>query len=129
MSKLDPIIAVSDVEASSRWYQCVFGCRSKHGGKEFDILVMDHQEVFLCLHSWGSHGHPTMTHSDISPGNGLILYYRTNNIHTIRENIEKIGWPLHEDIHLNENSLRLEFSFRDPDKYYWSVTEFHQYEG
>jgi len=39
MIKIDPIIAVKDVEASSKWYQSVFGYRSMHGGKEFDILV------------------------------------------------------------------------------------------
>lgn len=27
-----PLIAVSDVEASSRWYQKVLGCIGDHGG-------------------------------------------------------------------------------------------------
>jgi hypothetical protein len=27
MTKIDPIIAVKDVEASSKWYQSVFGCK------------------------------------------------------------------------------------------------------
>lgn len=39
MTKLDPIIAVKEVETSSKWYQSIFGLRSKHSGKEFDILV------------------------------------------------------------------------------------------
>jgi hypothetical protein len=30
-----PLIAVSDVEASSRWYQQLLGCRSAHGGSHF----------------------------------------------------------------------------------------------
>lgn len=61
MTKMDPIIAVKDVEASSKWYQSVFGCRSMHGGQEFDILVSKDDEVVICLHKWGEHGHPTMT--------------------------------------------------------------------
>ena len=34
-----PLIAVRDVEASSRWYQRLLGCRSGHGGPEYEKLV------------------------------------------------------------------------------------------
>jgi len=47
MTKIDPIIAVKDVEASSKWYQSVFDCRSMHGGKEFNILVSENDEINL----------------------------------------------------------------------------------
>lgn len=127
--KVDPIIAVKDVEASSAWYQSVFGCRSKHGGKEFDILVTGHDEVLLCLHAWGKHEHPSMKNPDITAGNGLILYFRTNDLVRIREKAIKTGSLIDEEIHLNPNSLKKEFSLRDPDGYYITITEFHQYEG
>ena len=129
MTKIDPIIAVRDVEASSRWYQSVFDCRSMHGGKEFDILVSENDEILICLHKWGEHQHPTMTDQSITPGNGLILYFRTENMNRIRQNVEKIGGLVAEDIHLNPNSRKSEFSIRDPDGYYLTVTEFHKYEG
>jgi len=129
MTKLDPIIAVISVESSSKWYQSVFGCRSLHGGKVFDILVSENDEILLCLHKWGEHLHPTMTNSAVTPGNGLILYFRTENMNIIRQNLEEIGGVVEEDIHLNPNSLRKEFSFRDPDGYYLTITEFHKYEG
>ncbi|ELR71958.1 hypothetical protein C900_01953 [Fulvivirga imtechensis AK7] len=129
MTKTDPIIAVKDVETSSKWYQAVFGCKSMHGGREFDILVDENSEVLICLHQWGAHEHPTMINSDITPGNGLILYFRTEYMDTIRKNVEKLGYSVEEDIHLNPNSRRKEFSLRDPDGYYLTVTEFHKYEG
>ena len=129
MTKIDPIIAVKDVEASSRWYQFVFGCRSMHGGKEFHILVSQDDEVLIYLHRWGEHGHPTMTDSWITPGNGLILYFRTDEIDLIRENVEKTGASFEEDIHLNPNSQKKEFSVRDLGGYYLTITEFHKYEG
>lgn len=129
MTKLDPIIAVKDVEASSRWYQTIFGCRSMHGGKEFDILVSENDDVLICLHKWEAHGHPTMTNPKITPGNGLILYFRTNRMKQIRENVAKSGSAIEEDIHLNPNSTKMEFSLRDPDGYYLTITEFHDYEG
>ena len=129
MTKIDPIIAVKDVEASSKWYQSVFDCGSMHGGKEFDILVGENDEILICLHKWGEHGHPTMNDPGITPGNGLILYLRTENMNLIRQNVEKIGGVVEEDIHLNPNSRRKEFSVRDPDGYYLTITEFHKYEG
>ncbi len=129
MIKIDPIIAVKDVEASSKWYQSVFGCRSMHGGKEFDILVSGNDEILICLHKWGAHGHPTMTDPTITPGNGLILYFRTENMNAIRQNVEQAGGHIEEDIHVNPNSTKKEFSLRDPDGYYLTITEFHKYEG
>jgi catechol 2,3-dioxygenase-like lactoylglutathione lyase family enzyme len=129
MTKTDPIIAVKDVEASSTWYQSLLGCRSMHGGKTFDILVSENNDVLLCLHHWGDHGHPTMQDPKLSPGNGLILYFRTDNMSGIRKNAEKLGCVIEEEIHLNENSTKKEFSLRDPDGYYLSITEFHTYEG
>lgn len=129
MTKTDPIIAVKDVEASSKWYQTIFGCRSLHGGKEFDILVSEDDEVLICLHKWEAHGHPTMMNPNITPGNGLILYFRTDNMKQIRENVNKTDSFVEEGIHLNPNSTKLEFSLRDPDGYYLTITEFHKYEG
>lgn len=127
--KMDPIIAVKDVEASSKWYQSVLGCKSMHGGKVFDILVSEDNEVIICLHQWGEHEHPTMENPAITPGNGLILYLRTENMEQIRENVKKLGYPIEEDIHLNSNSTKREFALRDPDGYYLIITEFHKYEG
>ena len=34
-----PLVAVRDVEASSRWYQTLLGCESAHGGPEYERLV------------------------------------------------------------------------------------------
>ena len=70
-----------------------------------------------------------MINPNITPGNGLILYFRTENINQIRQNVKTLGFPIEEDIHLNPNSLRKEFSFRDTDGYFLTVTEFHKYEG
>jgi catechol-2,3-dioxygenase len=36
--RAQPLIAVTDVEASSRWYQRLLGCRSAHGGSEYERL-------------------------------------------------------------------------------------------
>ena len=64
-----------------------------------------------------------------SPGNGLILYFRTENLNAIRQNVEAMGYPVEEDIHLNPNSKKKEFSLHDPDGYYLTITEYHEYGG
>lgn len=122
MPKIDPIIAVKNVEASAKWYQSIFGCRNAHGGEEFAVLKLENDEVLICLHKWGAHEHPSMVNPNIEPGNGLILYLKTKNMDRILQNVE-------EGIHLNPNSNKMEFSLRDPDGYFWTVTEFHNYEG
>lgn len=129
MTQLDPIIAVKKVETSSKWYQTVFGCRSKHGGNEFDVLVDENDDVLLCLHKWGAHNHPTMQTSNMTPGNGLILYFRTEDIEPIRERLRSMNYAVEQEIYLSPNSHRKEFSFRDPDGYYITIAEFHKYQG
>jgi predicted enzyme related to lactoylglutathione lyase len=129
MAKLDPIIAVRNIETSSKWYQSIFNWKSMHGGNHFEVLVSEDDEVCICLHPWGTHGHPTMKDPDVTPGNGLILYFRTENMDAIRQNVEKMGAAVEEDIHLNPNSKKMEFSLRDPDGYYITVSEFHKYDG
>ena len=129
MTRLDPIIAVKDLEASSKWYQKILGLRNNHDSNHFVVLVSDDNEITLCLHPWGAHEHSTMTNPNITPGNGLILYFRTDKMNIIYESALKAGCAIEEDIHLNPNSRRKEFSIRDPDGYFLTVTEFHKYEG
>lgn len=129
MTKIDPIIAVEDVNVSTEWFQSVFNSKRTHGGNDFAVLKDENEEILICLHKWGAHEHPTMMNPNITPGNGLILYYKTNNLEIIRQNIEKMHYPVEEEIHLNPNSGKKEFSLRDIDGYFWTITEFHQYEG
>lgn len=127
--RLDPIIAVKDVQSSAEWYCKVLGFNNAHGGSHFAVLTNRENEVMLCLHAWEVDNHPTMQNQDITPGNGLLLYLRTQDWKEIKRNLEGMGWEIEEDVHLNPNSFKQEFSFRDPDGYFITVTEFHTYEG
>ncbi len=129
MTELDPIIAVRDVDTSAKWYQQIFGFENAHGGGNFAVLKSETNEVILCLHKWEDHHHPTLTDQSITAGNGLLLYFRTDNMEDIKKKLDHIAWPIEEEPHLNTNSQKKEFSFRDPDGYFLTVTEFHQYEG
>ncbi|HTN35856.1 MAG TPA: VOC family protein [Arachidicoccus sp.] len=129
MIQADPIIAVKNVAISSKWYQALFGCRLSggHGGERFETLTDEDGSVLLCLHKWGEDHHPTMTNLGIPPGNGLILYFRTDNLDAIRKNAQRLGAVIEEDIHRNPNSGKEEFSIWDLDGYYLTITRYHDY--
>lgn len=75
-----PLIAVSDVEASSRWYQRLLGCRSDHGGKEYERLVFD-RVLVLQLHCFGVEHHhgPIGDPHDKPYGNGVLLWFEVDD--------------------------------------------------
>jgi catechol 2,3-dioxygenase-like lactoylglutathione lyase family enzyme len=76
-----PLIAVTDVEASSRWYQRLLGCRSAHGGAEYERLVGRDGALVLQLHSFEvEHHHGRMGDSQTRPyGNGVLLWFEVDD--------------------------------------------------
>lgn len=75
-----PLIAVSDVEASSRWYQRLLDCQSAHGGAEYERLVAN-GALILQLHRFGvEHDHgPIGDPHDKPYGNGLLLWFEVDD--------------------------------------------------
>jgi catechol 2,3-dioxygenase-like lactoylglutathione lyase family enzyme len=75
-----PLIAVHDVEASSRWYQRLLGCRSAHGGPEYERLV-DGDRLILQLHRWEvEHDHGPIGDPHARPyGNGVLLWFEIDD--------------------------------------------------
>ncbi|MGV3509177.1 MAG: VOC family protein [Sphingobacteriaceae bacterium] len=122
MVRTEPIIAVRDVPKSSKFYQDLLGCKSTHGGEDFEILT-DEETVVLCLHKWGEHQHPTMLSPDKTAGNGLILFFRVGNLNEIFNNARNLAITPEKEIHYNDNSGRNQFILRDPDGYYLIISE------
>ncbi len=84
-----PLVAVSDVEASSRWYQRLLGCQSAHGGREYERLTVD-GELVLQLHAWNvEHHHGAIGDPDARPyGNGVLLWFEVDDFDTA---VKRIG--------------------------------------
>lgn len=122
MVRTEVIIGVKDVVASSKWYQRLLDCKSQHGGDTFEILADADGQTILNLHKWGEHDHPTLSNPDDKPGNGLILYFRVDSIDKLWENAKRLEANVEEEPHVNENSSQREFSLRDPDGYYVTVS-------
>jgi len=69
------LIAVRDVEASSRWYQELLGLRSDHGGPHYERLLSG-DTLVLQLHSWDTeHDHGRIGDPDREIGNGVLLWF------------------------------------------------------
>jgi catechol 2,3-dioxygenase-like lactoylglutathione lyase family enzyme len=79
-----PLIAVADVEASSRWYQHLLGCESAHGGPEYERLV-HRGALVMQLHRWEvEHDHGPIGDPDARPyGNGVLLWFETDEFDAV----------------------------------------------
>ena len=69
------MIAVSDVEASSRWYQQLLGLRSDHGGPEYERLLAGGTLVLQLHHRGVEHHHGLFVDQDANVGNGVLLWF------------------------------------------------------
>ena len=70
-----PMIAVRDVEASSRWYQRLLGLQSDHGGPEYERLLADGVLVLQLHHREVEHHHGRIVDQDGEVGNGVLLWF------------------------------------------------------
>jgi catechol 2,3-dioxygenase-like lactoylglutathione lyase family enzyme len=75
-----PLISVTDVERSSRFYQELLGCESGHGGAAYERLLVD-GELVLQLHSFEvEHHHGAIGDQSSRPyGNGLALWFEIDD--------------------------------------------------
>ncbi len=121
MIRTEPIIGVKNVEESSKWYQELLGCKSNHGGEYFEILADQDDTTILNLHKWEEHSHPTLSNSKMA-GNGLILYFRVDNLDEKWENAKSLNAEIEEEPSLNQNSGKKEFAIRDLDNYYLIIS-------
>ncbi len=113
MIKCDPIIGVLNVEKSSEWYQKLLDCNSSHGGNAFEILTDNNGEIFLCLHKWAEHEHPTLSDPTIQPGNGLVLYLIVEDLNKVWANAQELNTKIEESPQINPSSGKEQFCLRD----------------
>lgn len=74
-----PLIAVRDVEASSRWYQRLLGCKSDHGGPDYERLTFNGTLV-MQLHRWEVEHHHGAIGDPAKPnGNGVLLWFEVED--------------------------------------------------
>ena len=124
MKRIWTIIGVRDVPASFKWYQALFGQpETPPAHDHFGQILDEDGTVLLCLHKWGAHEHPTLTSpGQAPPGNGLLLFFRVDDLDTALERARTVGIRFEEEPHVNPNTGTREFSLRDPDGYYVTIS-------
>jgi catechol 2,3-dioxygenase-like lactoylglutathione lyase family enzyme len=113
-----PLICVTDVEASSRWYQRLLGCVSDHGGPEYERL-RHNGTLILQLHSFEADHHhgPIGDAADKPYGNGLLLWFETDDFEAAMERIAELKPEIVMPRHVNPSPEHWEIWVRDPDGY------------
>jgi catechol 2,3-dioxygenase-like lactoylglutathione lyase family enzyme len=112
-----PLIAVRDVAASSRWYQALLGCESAHGGDEYEMLVSSGKLV-LQLHAWDLDEHANLVKPNSAPhGHGVLLWFETTDFDAAVQAAHVLRAEVVEEPHENPNSRKREIWLRDPDGY------------
>ena len=124
MKRTWTIVGVRDVPSSFKWYQSLFGQpRTLPAHDHFGQILDADGTVLLCLHQWSAHGHPSlMSPDETSPGNGLLLFFRVDDYEKALKRARALAQRLEEEPHVNPNTRTKEFSLRDPDGYYVTIS-------
>jgi catechol 2,3-dioxygenase-like lactoylglutathione lyase family enzyme len=124
MKRIWTIIGVSDVRASFRWYQSLFGQPETPPAHDYFGQLLDSDgTVLLCLHQWGAHEHPSLVSPDrATPGNGLLLFFRVDDFDLAEQRARGLVARFDEHPHVNPNTRTKEFTVRDLDGYYVTIS-------
>ena len=124
MKRTWTIIGVRDVPRSFSWYQSLFGQPEvSPAHDDFGQILDTDGTVLLCLHQWGAHGHPPlMSPNEAPPGHGLLLFFRVDDFDLALQRARGLVPRFEEEPHINPNTRTQEFSVRDPDGYYVTIS-------
>jgi predicted enzyme related to lactoylglutathione lyase len=118
-----PLIAVRDVRASTRWYAQLFGLT--HSVSVHDALYqrmiakdVDGERIVLQLHAWDEENHPNLVNREKAPvGHGVLIWFQVSDIDTVIASARKLKAKILHGPERNENSGAMEIWVEDPDGY------------
>lgn len=115
-----PLVAVRNVRASSKWYKTLLAADSlpEHEHREtYDRILCDGR-LILQLHAWDEHDHPNLANADAAPvGHGVLLWFEVSDFAATVQRARSLNAAILEEPHANPNSGQKEMWIRDPDKY------------
>lgn len=114
-----PLLTVRSVKKSSLFYQKILGCKSGHGGNEYERLVFKNK-IILQLHAWDvDHHHENFLGNQNlkSRGNGVVVWFMVEHLDRSVKEIKKSKVKILKDVAVNPNAQHREIWFSDPDGY------------
>ncbi len=117
------IIGVADVAHSLAWYQELLGLQKTQAAHDyFGQVIANDGTVLICLHGWGDHDHPSLIGPNPLPGNGLLLFFRVDDLDEALLRARTLVPKLAEEPSRSPNTGTMEFALRDPDGYHVMVS-------
>lgn len=118
MVRSQPLIAVSDVEVSSRWYRTLLGCKGDDAGHGYCRLEAD-GNLILQLHEFGvDHHHGPIGDPLRKPyGNGVLVWFEVDDFDGIMQRAAAMNAEIIMPKHRNPAPNHWECWLRDPDGY------------
>ena len=123
-ARAQTLLAVADVEASSRWYQELLGLTSDHGGPSYERLVADGQLVLQLHHREVGHDHGPVADLAVPVGNGVLVWFgEVSDFDGVLERAERLHVPVVRAQHRNPDRgggngpAHREVWLSDPDGY------------
>jgi catechol 2,3-dioxygenase-like lactoylglutathione lyase family enzyme len=124
-----PLIVVSDVEASSRWYERLLGCQGSHGGSEYQRLVTPDGVLIMQLHSFeAEHHHGAIANPADKPyGNGVLLWFEIDDFDAAMERVAEMRPEIVIARHVNPKSEPLGMLAARSRRLYGGARQSRQY--
>jgi catechol 2,3-dioxygenase-like lactoylglutathione lyase family enzyme len=118
-----PLIAVRDVAASSRWYSRLLGAE-----RTSETMSSDHAHIydrllrggslFLQLHAWDEEDHPNLVNAkEARPGHGVLLWFEVDDFDAVVKRARALRAKVLLKPHVNPTPGHREMWLRDPDGY------------
>jgi catechol 2,3-dioxygenase-like lactoylglutathione lyase family enzyme len=115
-----PLIAVRNVRASSRWYRQLLGLDSlpEHSHRDLYERMLCAGHLILQLHAWDKEDHPNLVNADAAPpGHGVLLWFEVDDFDAVVEQARELRAQIVQEPHLNPRPNHREMWLRDPDGY------------
>jgi catechol 2,3-dioxygenase-like lactoylglutathione lyase family enzyme len=115
-----PLIAVRNVRASSRWYRQLLGLESlpEHSHRDVYDRMLCGGHLILQLHAWDEEDHPNLVNADAAPpGHGVLLWFEVEDFDAVVEQARALRAQVVQEPHLNPGPNHREMWLRDPDGY------------
>lgn len=115
-----PLIAVRNVRASSRWYGELLGADvlPDHSHRDVYDRISRSGRLVLQLHAWDEEDHPNLVNADAAPaGHGVLLWFQVDDFDSVVERARGLGAEIIEEPHINPAPRHREMWLRDADGY------------
>lgn len=118
--QVQPIIAVRNVRASSRWYAELLGADSlpEHPHRDLYERISSSGRLILQLHAWDEENHPNLVNANAAPaGHGVLLWFQVDDFDAVVKRARALASEIIEEPHVNPRPQHREMWLRDLDGY------------